>query len=217
LEQTREQGAFRLNEGYYFAYRAEVSALKGADTELLENAERALSLLPTEEVMLKARLSARVADVAWRRGNIEVALSNYEEVLKADPSLLRRLGLALPVRITGVDAPFERQVIEYLADSPRFRADPNGLDLEVFPQNELTICLSSRGGVPLSCVQMGDFDETMMLAPAQQLVQEFHAKTFSLGYDIPQSQRMRLLGSSVILSSQNNTNAQQNRDSVLRP
>ena len=217
LEQTREQGAFRLNEGYYFAYRAEVSALKGADTELLENAERAMSLLPTEEVMLKARLSARVADVAWRRGNIEVALSNYEEVLKADPSLLRRLGLALPVSITGVDAPFERQVIDYLADSPRFRVDPNGLDLEVFPQNELTICLSSRGGVPLSCVQMGDFDETMMLAPAQQLVQEFHAKTFSLGYDIPQSQRMRLLGSSVILSSQNNTNAQQNRDSVLRP
>lgn len=217
LEQTREEGAFRLNEGYYFAYRAEVSALKGKDTELLENAERAMSLLPAEEVMLKARLAARVADVEWRRGNTELALSNYEEALKSDPSLLRRLGVALPVRITGVDAPFERQVVEYLADSPRFRADPNGLNLEVFPQNELTICLSTRGGVPLSCVQMGDFDETMTLTPEQQLVQEFHAKTFGLGYDIAQSQRMRLLGSSVILSSQNNTDARQNRDSVLRP
>ena len=217
LEQTREAGAFRLNEGYYFAYRVEVNALKGQDTDLLTNAERALSLLPAEEVMLKARLSARVAEVQWRRGNTELALDNYEEALKSDPSLLRRLGIALPVRITGVDAPFERQVIEYLADSPRFRVDPNGLGLEVFPQNELTICLSTRGGVPISCVQMGELDETMTLTAEQQLVQEFHAKTFSLGYDIPQSQRMRLLGSSVILSSQNNTDAQQNRDSVLRP
>lgn len=217
LEQTREAGAFRLNEGYYFAYRVEVNALKGQDTELLTNAERALSLLPAEEVMLKARLAARVADVQWRRGNTELALNNYEEALKSDPSLLRRLGAALPVRITGVDAPFERRVIDYLAASPRFRADPNGLDLEVFPQNELTICLSTRDGVPISCVQMGEFDETMTLTPEQQLVQEFHAKTFSLGYDIPQSQRMRLLGSSVILSSQNNTDARENRDSVLRP
>jgi len=217
LERAREAGAFRLNEGYYFAYRAEVSALKGNDTELLESAERAMSLLPAEEVMLKARLSARVADVEWRRGNTELALNNYEVALKSDPGLLRRLGLALPVRITGVDAPFERQVVEYLADSPRFSANPNGLNLEVFPQNELTICLSTRGGVPLSCVQMGEFDATMTLSPEQQLVQEFHAKTFSLGYDIAQSQRMRLLGSSVILSSQNNTDARQNRDSVLRP
>lgn len=217
LEQTREGGAFSLNEGYYFAYRAEVNALKGQDAALLENAERALQLLPTEEVMLKARLSARVADAQWRLGNIEVALNNYEVALKSDPSLLRRLGLALPVRITGVDGAFERQVIEYLADSPRFRVDPNGLDLEVFPQNELTICLSTRAGVPLSCVQMGEFDATMLLTPEQQLVQEFHAKAFGLGYDISQSQRMRLLGSSVILSSQINTDARQNRDSVLRP
>lgn len=217
LDQTREEGAFRLNEGYYFAYRAEVNALKGNDTELLEDANRALGLLPSEEVMLKARLSARVAEVAWRRGDIETALSNYEEALRSDPSLMRRLGLALPVRITGIDAPFERQVIDYLEASPRFRTDPNGLNLEVFPQNELTICLSTRGGVPLSCVQMGDFDATLTLTPEQQLVQEFHAKTFGLGYDISQSQRMRLLGSSVILSSQNNTDARQNRDSVLRP
>ena len=69
----------------------------------------------------------------------------------------------------------------------------------------------------MSCVQMGDFDETMTLTPEQQLVQEFHAKTFGLGYDIPQSQRTRLLGSSVIISSQNNTDARQDRDSVLRP
>jgi len=217
LEQTLTEGAFLLNEGYYFAYHAEASALKGDDEATLEYANRALALLPTEENMLRARLSARVAAVAWRMGNTEVALNNYEVALQSDPSIFRRLGLALPVNITGVDAPFERQVIDYLEASPRFRANPNGLNLEVFPQNELTICLSTRGGVPLSCVQMGPIDETLALRPEQQLVQEFHEKTFGLGYDISQSQRMRLLGSSVILSSQNNTDARQNRDTVLRP
>lgn len=217
LEQTLTEGAFLLNEGYYFAYHAEASALKGDDEATLEYANRALALLPTEENMLRARLSARVAAVAWRMGNTEVALNNYEVALQSDPSIFRRLGLALPVNITGVDAPFERQVIDYLEASPRFRANPNGLNLEVFPQNELTICLSTRDGVPLSCVQMGPIDETLALRPEQQLVQEFHEKTFGLGYDISQSQRMRLLGSSVILSSQNNTDARQNRDTVLRP
>ncbi|MGJ8688059.1 MAG: tetratricopeptide repeat protein [Gammaproteobacteria bacterium] len=217
LEQTHTQGAFVLNEGYYFAYHAEASVLKGDDEATLEYANRALALLPSEENMLRARLSARVAAVAWRMGNTEVALNNYEVALQSDPSIFRRLGLELPVNITGVDAPFERQVIDFLEASPRFRASPNGLNLEVFPQNELTICLSSRGGAPLSCVQMGPIDETLALRPEQQLVQEFHEKTFGLGYDISQSQRMRLLGSSVILSSQNNTDARQNRDTVLRP
>lgn len=217
LEQTREQGAFRLNEGYYFAYRTEISALQRNDAQTLELATRAIGLLPQEEVMLRARLSARVADAAWRLGEKEVALNNYEEALQADPSILRRLGLALPVRISGSDAPFEREVIGFLKDSPRFRSDPTGLQLEVFPQNELTICLSTRGGVPLSCVQMGPLDETLSLRPAQQLVQEFHSKTFSLGYDISQSQRMRLRGSSVILSAQNNSATRQNRDAVLGP
>ncbi len=217
LEDTLAEGAFTLNEGYYFAYHTEVSALKGNDEATLEYANRALALLPNEEHMLKARLSARVAEVAWRRGNTEVALNNYEVALQSDPSIFRRLGLSLPVNISGVDAPFERQVIAYLEASPRFSAAADGLNLEVFPQNELTICLSTRGGVPLSCVQMGPIDETLTLQPEQQLVQEFHEKTFGLGYDISQSQRMRLLGSSVILSSQNNTDARQNRDAVLRP
>lgn len=217
LEDTLEQGAFSLNEGYYYAYRAEISALSGKDRQTLEDADSALRLLPTEEHMLKARLRARIADAAWRMHDAELALENYELALQADPSIFRRLGLALPVRITGVDAPFERQVIAYLRKSPRFRVSAIGLNLEVFPQTELQICLSTREGMPLSCVQMGPVDETLALRPEQQLVQEFHKNTFGLAYDISQAQRMRLLGSSVILSSQNNTDAQQNRDSVLRP
>lgn len=63
---------------------------------------------------------------------------------------------------------------------------------------------------------MGAFDETLTLTPAQQLVKEFHFQTFGPGFDISQSQRMALLGSSVIISSQNNTGVQRNRDTVLQ-
>lgn len=216
LEQAREAGAFTLNDGYYFAYHTEIAARRGDDTRTLENAARALSLLPPQEMLLRARLSARIADAAWRQGNVDVARNNYEVALENDPSILRRLGLSLPVRISGTDDPFVRQVIDYLEASPRFHAHPQGLSLEVFPQNDLTICLSTLGGAPLSCVQMGAFDETLTLTPAQQLVQEFHSQTFGLGFDISQAQRMRLLGSSVILSSQINGAGRQDRDAVLQ-
>jgi tetratricopeptide (TPR) repeat protein len=216
LEQARAAGAFSLNEGYYFAYQAEIAALRGDPEQTLAYAARALGQLPAQESLLRTRLSARIAEAAWQQGDYEIARRNYELALQNDPSLLRRLGLSLPVRIRGVDDPFVRQVIDYLEASPRLHSHGEGLSLEVFPQNDLTICLSTLGGSPLSCVQMGAIDETLTLTPAQQLVQEFHAQTFGLGYDISQAQRMRLMGSSVILSSQGNTAAQQNRDAVLQ-
>jgi tetratricopeptide (TPR) repeat protein len=216
LEQALAAGAFSLNEGYYHAYHAEIAALRGQSEQTLAHAARALGQLPAQESLLRARLSARIAEAAWQQGDYEVARSNYELALQNDPSLLRRLGMSLPVRIRGVDDAFVRQVIDYLEASPRFHSHPEGLSLEVFPQNDLTICLSTLGGSPLSCVQMGAIDETLTLTPAQQLVQEFHAQTFGLGYDISQAQRMRLMGSSVILSSQGNAAAQQDRDAVLQ-
>ena len=50
---------------------------------------------------------------------------------------------------------------------------------------------------------------------AQQLTRLFHTEAFGLGYDISKAQRSILLGSSVILSSQSNSNLQRNRDAVL--
>ena len=50
----------------------------------------------------------------------------------------------------------------------------------------------------------------------EQLVKEFHRRTFGPGLEISQNQRMALMGSSVILSSQNNTSMQRNRDEVLQ-
>src|SRR5690606_27658781 len=113
LEQTLAGGAFRLNEGYYHAYHAEIAAQKGQESRTLESARLAMQLLPSEEVLLRARLAARAADAAWRQGDSNTALDYYEQALEADPSIFRRLGLAVPVRITGVEDAFVREVIDY--------------------------------------------------------------------------------------------------------
>ena len=63
LEQTLAGGAFRLNEGYYHAYHAEIAAQKGQESRTLESARLAMQLLPSEEVLLRARLAARAAPV----------------------------------------------------------------------------------------------------------------------------------------------------------
>src|SRR5690606_7577961 len=110
-------------------------------------------------------------------------LDYYEQALEADPSIFRRLGLAVPVRITGVEDAFVREVIDYLEASPRFRSHPQGLTLEVYPSNDLMICLRARAGHSLSCPQLGALDDSLELTPAQQLVQTFHSQTFGLGYD----------------------------------
>lgn len=216
LEQTLEVGAFRLNEGYYHAYHAEIAAKRRQDSRTLEAAQMANQLLPPQEVMLRARLAARSAEAAWREGDTNLALDYYEQALETDPGVFRRLGLSIPVRITGVDDAFVRQVIDYLEDSPRFRSHPQGLTLEVYPGTDLMICLRAQAGHTLSCPQLEAFDDTLELTPEQQLVQTFHQQTFGLGYDISQTQRMRLMGSSAILDAGNNPRTQQNRDAVLQ-
>ncbi|HAC87449.1 MAG TPA: hypothetical protein DCF95_05825, partial [Gammaproteobacteria bacterium] len=65
LEQARENGAFQLNNGYYYSYRAEIAALDKDYTSVLEAAGNALTLLPEQETLLRARISARMADAFW--------------------------------------------------------------------------------------------------------------------------------------------------------
>src|SRR5690606_1671476 len=133
----------------------EIAAQKGQESRTLESARTAMQLLPPQEVMLRARLAARSADAAWRQGDFNTALDYYEQALEADPGIFRRLGLAVPVRITGVEDAFVRQVIDYLEASPRFHSHPQGLNLEVYPSNDLMICLRARAGHSLSCPQLG--------------------------------------------------------------
>lgn len=215
IEDANRNGAFMLNSGYYHAYKTEVAALDTDRDAVLQEGTAALAQLPDQEVLLRARVAAHMAKVSWRRDDFGTALDQFETAYRQDPSILRRLGMSLPVNIENDGSAFSRQVAGYLADSPRFSQDVNGMTLEVSSTPDLSICLKTRTGAILSCYTMAAAENESSEWNARQLTQDFHTQAFGLGYEISQAQRSILMGSSVILSSQNDRSLQRNRDAVL--
>ena len=213
LEQVRENGAFQLNNGYYYSYRAEIAALDKDYTSVLEAAGNALTLLPEQETLLRARISARMADAFWKIGQHEESLNSYAIALRQDPSISRRLEASIPVRLDTNGSEFSKQVSKYLLRSPRFQEHENGFNLSVRETPDLSICLNARTGNVISCYAMSTAANQSSDWNAQELTRNFHVRTFGLGYDISKAQRSILLGSSVILSSLINGN--QNREAFL--
>ena len=214
LEQARENGAFQLNNGYYYSYRAEIAALDKDYTSVLEAAGNALTLLPEQETLLRARISARMADAFWKIGQHEESLNSYAIALRQDPSISRRLEASIPVRLDTNGSEFSKQVSKYLLRSPRFQEHENGFNLSVRETPDLSICLNARTGNVISCYAMSTAANQSSDWNAQELTRNFHVRTFGLGYDISKAQRSILLGSSVILSSLINSN--QNREDFLK-
>jgi len=214
LEQARENGAFQLNNGYYYSYRAEIAALDKDYTSVLEAAGNALTLLPDQETLLRARISAHMADAFWRIGQHEESLNSYTIALRQDPSISRRLEASIPVRLDANGSEFSKQVSKYLLRSPRFHEHENGFNLSVRENPDLSICLNARTGNVISCYTMSTAANQSSDWNAQELTRNFHTRTFGLGYDISKAQRSILLGSSVILSSLINGNP--NREDFLK-
>ena len=224
LNQARENGAFQLNEGYYYAYLTEVSALSSNDEELVLVAEQALNLLPAAEELLRARVSMRLADSAWRSGQLESALELYARAWQVDPGLVRRLSTSLPVSFESDGSPLSSEVQQILQRSPRFISHEQGLRLEISSIPQLRSCLRNLSGEVLSCY---NFDSSAALEAGEGIApqtnasaaatfsQQFHRRLFGLDFEISKAQRSRLLGSSVILSSQSNANLRNSRDAFL--
>ena len=215
IEQANSNGAFMLNAGYYHSYKAEVAALDNDRDAVMREGAAALNQLPAQEVLLRARIAAQMGKVAWRSNDYSQALTLFEDAYLQDPSILRRLAISLPVDITNDGTEFSEKVADYLADSPRFSRNANGMSLEVSTTPDLTICLKTRAGTILSCYTIAAAENESSKWNAKQLTQIFHTQTFGLGFEISQAQRSILMGSSVILSSQNDRSLQRNREAVM--
>jgi tetratricopeptide (TPR) repeat protein len=215
LEQAKENGAFQLNTGYYYSYLVEIEALESNLESLISVGEIALEQLPQQEVLLRARISAHMAEAHWRKNNYRESISYFEIAYKQDPSIIRRLQTSLPVFFAGDETDFSYSVERYLKRSPRFTYDANGLQLEIKSTPDLSICLKSRTGEVLSCYTLPATENQSSKWNAQELTRLFHANAFGLGYQISKAQRSILLGSSVILSSQSNRNLRTSQDNFL--
>jgi len=216
LNRTREAGAFILNEGYYHAYATEIAAGRRQHRQVMESSAAALEQLPPEEVMLRARLSARMAEAARRLGDEDTALTHYEAAMRDDPSLIRRLGTSLPVVINADSGTLAEDVARLMRKSPRLRAGGNGLPLNISAGSNPSICLHARDGDALSCMALtADLDAGGLTA--EELVRQFHHQTFSLGFELSRNQRLALLGNSVIGNTRNAARQQQMQDTLILP
>ena len=192
LEDAREAGAFQLNEGYYFSYLAEAAALDGDADEVIEFGLRALAELPEQEVLVRARLDARIGNAYWNRGEYEPALEHLESAFRSDPGISRRLGVALPVSLRISGGGISSELADILRDSPRFREHESGFLLEA--GDDGAICLRARSGANLSCY-------TLPAGNAGEASRAFHSWAFGPGFELSKAQRSILRGSSVILAN----------------
>lgn len=217
LERARANGAFQLNEGYYHAYSAEIAALNGNSRKVLSAGASALDSLPEAEVLVRARVTLRMADAAWRQDLNDQALLLYQQAWQWDPGLVRRLGVALPVVFRSDTSALADEAVAILKRSPRFRDNSIGLGITVSATPELRACLNNPNGEALLCYTFDPVTDNSgdAVAVAAVFSRQFHSELFGLGYDISKAQRSRLLGSSVILSSQTNSNLRTSRDAFL--
>lgn len=215
LEQARDKGAFQLNEGYYYAYRTEIAALNGDEAATIDAGKQALSSLPQQEVLLRARVTARIAAATLAEVGISEAASFYEIAYQLDPSVIRRLQTFMPIQYRIDDSEFSNKAQALLKNSPRFKDSDQGLIVEIAAAPSLSICLKTRSEKQLSCYTSQAEEGQGIEWNARKLVDGFHTAAFGLGYEISKAKRSMLLGSSVILSSQNDTNLRRNRDAIL--
>ena len=206
LEQASANGAFQLNQGYYHAWRTETAVLERDFAEAVRSGDMALSQLPTTEVLLRARIAARIGQAWWRLGEKPRAIARFTEAYRQDPGSLRRLGLALPVAFAGDDSSLAAGVLTALQRSPRFTAAEGGFRLEVITSPAPSVCLRTAAGAALACFTPADRGTSDSEALVRELVNGFHQHAFGLGFTISKAQRAILLGASVYLNPQSIAN-----------
>ncbi|MDA0895573.1 MAG: hypothetical protein O3A71_01965 [Proteobacteria bacterium] len=194
IEDAEIRGSFRGALGYKHVFETEAAALQEEFDRVISEGMLALSLLPSAEVLLRARVHWHLAHAYWSKGDTLMARSLLSTSLRQDPSLARRLGGNIPVTLSHDGSEFALALASKLAASPRFDATPEGLALEIATTS---LCLRDSEGAVLSCYTPAP-DE---LDPAKIAI-EFQRRLFGIGVDLSKAQLSALMGASVVLRSQ---------------
>lgn len=115
-------------QAYFHALGAEAAYDSGDEEEVIRLTELARESLPGSELLLRARVSARAAQVLLARGEQAQGLEWLDEALQIDPGVVRRIGLSLPVRVEGSanGGEMPRHAASALESSPRFHTAAGG-------------------------------------------------------------------------------------------
>jgi len=142
-------------EAWALAVRAEAAWHAGDRPRARALAAEATDALPDAERLLRARVAAIRGDAAHAAGDATAAGAAFTTALVDDPGVVRRLGLAVPVRIEAHGGANVEAVAQRLARSPRFSVDDAAaltLTLTDDPSDDVRACLSDAAGGRIVCV-----------------------------------------------------------------
>lgn len=138
---------------YCDGIEAEIALARGDEGRAVKLARAALEGLPKAEALLRARVAAVGGEAARRAGKHQLSASLFEQAMQLDPSVIRRLGLAIPIRVSvQKGSKTARRAAELLERSPRVRMQKPGFQVIIEQQSGvLQACLRGPTGTLLSC------------------------------------------------------------------
>lgn len=183
-----------LRRGQALALATEARWLAGDWEACFSQGSGARDLIPQGEVLLQARLAARMADAARRLGRLAEAWALYEEVMARDPGLMRRIDLPLPVSLGTFSTSLFQQAGRRAMSNPRF------VPMEVSPfqlaDDGQRLCLLGPGRSVLACGSEKPLGTDDPLAePHARLVRNLVTEAFAPRLELSQADLTSLDGS----------------------
>jgi tetratricopeptide (TPR) repeat protein len=183
---------------YYDAFEGEAAWLAGDDTAAEKFLNQAIEGLPSAEQLLRARVFAVLAKVRADRGSYQTAFDDFERAMQIDPGVVRRLGIALPVRIQVRGDDTAEDVRDALERSPRFEAGERGLVLLVNANRSGgEVCLVGPSGAQLACGHAEAKANESAEQVVTRLVADTHERLFAPNVNLSQTDANSLDGSNL--------------------
>lgn len=184
------------------------SSIERGDATAVDRAgESALQALPPTEVLLSAEIHARWAQFLAARGAAAESAAHYAAAFDLDPSVIRRIGGALPARVESDGGEFADEVARRLRRSPRLAESeqaPFVVRVRGGSVRSAAVCLAGINGEELTCARpdLGEDDDLPAEQEAQdetqvdfvRVVDAFHTQVFSMPIQLTTVSRSTLDG-----------------------
>jgi tetratricopeptide (TPR) repeat protein len=183
---------------YYDAFEGEAALLGGDDASAERLLKSANEGLPAAELLLRARVFALLGQLYLERDQYGEALGQLERAMQIDPGVLRRLRLALPVKVRASDDVVSEAFVAGLERSPRFDVAERGFLITLRADRANSeACLIGPSGAQLACARAQAKSNEGADVLAGKLLSAFHERVFAPPVDLSQVDANSLDGSTL--------------------
>ncbi len=193
--QKQETELLDKSTPYYQAMEAELAYFTHDDTKFLKLSSLAIANLPAQERIRRSLLKTMLAKVMERQGHATEAMSAYLELLRANPSFMLMLNIALPVNISKNLSGMDAQLQSWILADPRLKKNNQSkITIEVSHQAALhRLCLLDNFNSEIYC-KVFDIQEKKYLTTPRLAVREFLDEALGAKVDLSQLDMTTLNG-----------------------